>query len=210
MIPAQRRPRLDRTNNSDTPVLCLKAPSQPNWIEVAQSDLDRVLLDHAHCEKKAAVNAMALVSRYPERDTLVREMIALAREEMEHFELVYEHIRRRGTSLRHDPGDEYAQALHKEVRKGEPGRMLDLLLVAALIEARSCERFSILSRSVPDEELRAFYASLLASEAGHYRTFYDIACEYYPESEVRARLDDLSTREAEIIVGLGSKPTMHG
>jgi tRNA-(ms[2]io[6]A)-hydroxylase len=191
-------------------MLCLKAPSQPSWIAVASSDLDRVLLDHAHCEKKAAVNAMALVSRYPERDRLVREMIALAQEEMEHFGLVYEYIRRRGTPLERDPGDPYAQALHKEVRQHEPGRMMDLLLVAALIEARSCERFSILSKHVPDEELRAFYESLLASEAGHYRTFYDIACEYYPEAEVRARLDELSQREAEIVIGLENKPTMHG
>jgi tRNA-(ms[2]io[6]A)-hydroxylase len=191
-------------------MLCLKAPSQASWIDAARGDVDRVLLDHAHCEKKAAVNAMSLVSRYPERGRLVREMIALAKEEMEHFELVYEFIRRRGTVLAHDPGDPYAQALHKEVRKGEPERMLDLLLVAALIEARSCERFSILSRHVPDEELRAFYTSLLASEAGHYRMFYDIACEYYPEPQVRARLDELSSREAEIVVSLESKPTMHG
>ena len=191
-------------------MLCLKAPSQPSWIDAARNDLDRVLLDHAHCEKKAAINAMSLVSRYPERDLLVREMIALAKEEMEHFELVYEYIRRRGTRLEHDPGDPYAKSLHAEVRKGEPGRMMDLLLVAALIEARSCERFSILSKHVPDEELREFYSSLLASEAGHYRMFYDIACEYYPEAEVRARLDELSTREAEIVIGLESSPTMHG
>lgn len=191
-------------------MLCLKVPSQESWIEAARNDLDTVLLDHAHCEKKAAVNAMALVSRYPERETLVREMIALAREEMEHFAMVYEFIKRRGGELRRDPGDRYAQALHKEVRPHEPTRMLDLLLVAALIEARSCERFSILSREVRDEELRAFYSSLLASEAGHYRTFCDIAREYFPEDEVRARLDALTEREAEIVLSLSSEPMMHG
>ncbi len=191
-------------------MLCLKITSQPSWVENARNDLDRVLLDHAHCEKKAAVNAMALVSRYPGRDTLVREMIALAKEEMEHFGMVYDIIRERGGTLGRDPGDPYVQALHREVRMNEPERMLDLLLVGALIEARSCERFSMLSKHVPDADLREFYVSLLASEAGHYRTFYDIACEYYPEVEVRARLDDLSTREAEIVLGLASEPTMHG
>lgn len=191
-------------------MLCLKVPSQQSWVEAARNDLDRVLLDHAHCEKKAAVNAMALVSRYPQRDTLVREMIALAKEEMEHFGMVYEFIRRRGGELGRDPGDPYVQALHREVSPNEPERMLDLLLVAALVEARSCERFSMLSKNVPDEELRVFYASLLASEAGHYRTFFDIAREYYPEPQVRARLEQLSAREAEIILALASEPTMHG
>jgi tRNA-(ms[2]io[6]A)-hydroxylase len=191
-------------------MLCLKADSQQGWIRRAVADLDRVLLDHAHCEKKAALNAFTLVSRYPDREKLVREMIELAREETEHFGLVYEFIKRRGGELRHDPGDPYAQALHKLVSRNEPERMLDLLLVAALIEARSCERFSILSRNVPDEDLRAFYASLLASEAGHYRMFFDIAVEYYPEAQVRARLDELSRLEAEIILSLTSEPTMHG
>lgn len=191
-------------------MLCLKVPSQESWIAAARTDLDRVLLDHAHCEKKAAVNALALVNRYPGRDMLVREMIALAKEEMEHFGMVYDFIRRRGGELARDPGDPYVQALHNEIRRNEPERMLDSLLVAALVEARSCERFSILSANVPDEELRTFYASLLASEAGHYRTFYDIACEYFPEAQVRARLDELSAREAEIVMELASSPTMHG
>jgi tRNA-(ms[2]io[6]A)-hydroxylase len=112
--------------------------------------------------------------------------------------------------LGRDPGDPYVQNLHREARQNEPGRMLDLLLIAALVEARSCERFSMLSQHIPDPDLQAFYHSLLASEAGHYRTFYDIACEYYPESEVRDRLEGLATREAEIVLSLGSMPTMHG
>lgn len=191
-------------------MLCLKVPSQESWIAAAQADIDRVLLDHAHCEKKAAVNALSLVNRYPGRDMLVREMIALAKEELEHFDMVYQFIHRRGGELQRDSGDPYVQALHSEISKHEPNRLMDSLLVAALVEARSCERFSILSRNIPDEELRVFYASLLASEAGHYRTFYDIACQYFPEADVRNRLDELSTREAEIILALGSNPTMHG
>jgi tRNA 2-(methylsulfanyl)-N6-isopentenyladenosine37 hydroxylase len=191
-------------------MLCLKTDTQPAWIRRAVADLDRVLLDHAHCEKKAAVNAFALITRYPERERLVREMIDLAKEEVEHFGQVYAYIKERGGELGHDPGDPYAQALHALLRKNEPGRMLDLLLVGALIEARSCERFSLLSRHLEDEGLRAFYASLLASEAGHYRTFYDIAREYYPEEEVRARLDELATLEGDIIVTLTGEPTVHG
>lgn len=191
-------------------MLCLKVPSQQTWIDAARADLDRVLVDHAHCEKKAAANALALLSRYPDRESLVREMIALAQEETEHLSQVYEIMRRRGIALERDPGDPYVQALHREIRQNEPGRLLDQLLVAALIEARSCERFSMLAKHVPDEELCAFYRSLLASEAGHYRTFYDIACEYFPEAEVRARLEELATREAGIVLALASAPTMHG
>ena len=191
-------------------ILCLKTPSQPRWIESAQVDLHKIMVDHAHCEKKAAANAMALINRYPERDLLVRKMFDLVDEEMEHFRYVYQMIRDRGGVLQRDPGDPYAQALHKLIRKNEPERMLDQLLVAALIEARSCERFRILSEHIPDSELAEFYGSLLASEAGHYRVFCDIAREYYPEKEVRERLDELAEREAEIVQNLPNEPMMHG
>jgi tRNA-(ms[2]io[6]A)-hydroxylase len=191
-------------------MLCLKVPSQPAWIEAASADLDRVLLDHAHCEKKAALSAISLVNRYPSRERLVRQMIEVAQEEMEHFGRVYEYLRGRGVDLERDPGDPYVQALHGVARKNEPGRMLDLLLIAALVEARSCERFSILSRTIADGELRGFYESLLASEAGHYRMFVDLAREYYPDAEVRNRLEELATREGEIVLELANAATMHG
>ena len=191
-------------------MLCLKTPSQPHWIENAQVDLHRIMVDHAHCEKKAAANAMALINRYPERDMLVRHMFDLVDEEMEHFRYVYDMIRDRGGKLTRDPGDPYAQALHKLIRKNEPERMLDQLLIAALIEARSCERFRILSEHIPDAELAEFYASLLASEAGHYRVFCDIAREYYPEEEVRQRLEELAEAEANIVRELPNEPMMHG
>ncbi len=191
-------------------MLCLKVDTQSGWIESAIADLDRVLIDHAHCEKKAALNAYALISRYPERDRLVREMISLAQEETDHFQRVYRFIRGRGAQLARDPGDPYVQELHALIRRNEPGRMLDALLVAALVEARSCERFSILSRAVADKELREFYRELLASEAGHYRTFVDIAKEYFPADMVASRLDTLADAEAEIIFRLTSAPAMHG
>lgn len=191
-------------------MLCLKVESQPSWIERAATDIDGVLADHAHCEKKAAVNAISMLNRYPGRERLVREMVALAQEELEHFERVYSLIVARGGVLPRDSGDPYVQALHREIRNSEPQRLLDSLLVAALVEARSCERFSILSRSIADDQLKSFYAELLASEAGHYRTFFDIACEYFDAREVRERLEDLSIREGDIVMSLQSDPTMHG
>jgi len=191
-------------------MLCLTVPSQPSWIERVRLDLDGLLADHAHCEKKAAVNAMSMVNRYPDKVRLVHEMIALAKEEMEHFERVYSYIVDRGCVLPRDHGDPYVQALHREIRTSEPARLLDSLLVAALVEARSCERFSILSQHVEDTGLRAFYAELLASEAGHYRTFVDIAREYFSEADVRDRLAELARREGEVVMELQSVPTMHG
>lgn len=196
--------------NYERLMLCLKTPSQPKWIANASVDLQKILIDHAHCEKKAAANGMALINRYPERDMLVRHMFDLVDEEMEHFRYVYDMIVDRGGTLKRDPGDPYAQALHKLIRKNEPEKMLDHLLVAALIEARSCERFRILSEHIPDAELAEFYRSLLASEAGHYRIFCDIAREYYPRDVVDARLDELADLEAEIVRNLPNEPMMHG
>lgn len=153
---------------------------------------------------------MALINRYPERDLLVRHMFDLMEEELEHFRAVYDMIRERGGIFTRDRGDVYAQRLHALIRRNEPDRMLDHLLVAALIEARSCERFRILSEHIPDPEMAEFYRSLLASEAGHYRVFCDIAREYYPRDEVQARLDELAEREAEIVLALPNEPMMHG
>ena len=191
-------------------MLCLKTPSRPRWIENASVDLQKIMVDHAHCEKKAANNGMALINRYPDRERLVREMFDLIEEEMEHFRYVYDMILERGGTLTRDRGDSYAQQLHKLIRKNEPERMLDHLLVAALIEARSCERFRILSEHIPDTELAEFYRSLLASEAGHYRIFCDIAREYFPAEVVAARLDELATLEADIVLNLDDEAMMHG
>lgn len=191
-------------------MLCLKVPSKAQWVEKAQIDIERILVDHAHCEKKAAANAMSLINRYPDRDRLVREMFVIVEEEMDHFRRVYEIIRDRGWALKRDPGDSYAQALHGLVRKQEPDRLLDHLLAAALIEARSCERFRILSENIPDEELGEFYRELLASEAGHYMTFVELAREYYPADLVKRRLDEMADAEAEIVRALPNEPMMHG
>ncbi len=192
-------------------MLCLQTPTNSEWVEVASRHVEEILVDHAHCEKKAAANAMSMINRYPEKDALVREMIALILEETEHLKFVFEELQRRGVSLTRDRGDSYAQQLTQHIRKNEPARLLDMLLVDALIEARSCERFSLLSKCeeiAPD--LRELYHSLLASEAGHYRTFTDIARLYYPAEEVKSRLNELAAIEADIVRNLPNEPAMHG
>lgn len=192
-------------------MLCLKNETNPEWITVASKHLIDIMIDHAHCEKKAAANGMSMIQRYPEKDDLVRDMIDLINEEMSHFDFIVREIHKRGVSLTRDKGDRYAQMLTQLIRKQEPHRLLDLLLIDAIIEARSCERFSILSKceDIP-ADLRELYHSLLASEAGHYRTFTDIARRYFPADEVRQRLNELADLEAEIIRNLPNEPTIHG
>ena len=191
-------------------MLCLKNASNPEWIGVAVAHPIQILIDHAHCEKKAAAFAMAMINRYPERTRLVLDMIDLAREEMDHFEIVVKELEKRNAALTHDAGNRYAQALHEHIRPNEPHRLLDSLIVGAFIEARSCERFSLLAEYAPTDDMRELYRSLLASEAGHYRAYTDIAREYFPVEDVRSRLEEFGVIEAEIVRGLANTPTMHG
>lgn len=187
----------------------LKAPTDPRWLEVALADFDRVLLDHAHCEKKAAAQALSLVASYPDRARLVQRLSRLAQEELGHFRQVYDRLLARGLVLERDPGDPYAQALRKLLRRSDPGRLTDLLLVSALIEARSCERLELLAGALPDADLRAFYATLAQAEAGHHKLFVGLAREYDDPAVVAARLDELAVAEAEIMVGLPIEPRVH-
>jgi len=191
-------------------MLCLKNASNPEWIEVAIRHPIEILVDHAHCEKKAAAFAMSMINRYPEHMRLVKDMIDLAREEMDHFELVVRELEQRGAVLTYDGGNAYANALQQHIRTHEPVRLLDALIVGAFIEARSCERFSLLAEHAPTEEMRELYRSLLASEAGHYRAYTDIAREYFPVADVKARLEEFGAIEADIVRGLANRPTMHG
>lgn len=191
-------------------MLCLQSETNPEWVEAACANTDSILIDHALCEKKAAAFALALITRYPKRMRLIRDMIALAQEELEHFDMVMQELEKRNLTLSKDVGNPYANALHKFVRQGEPKRLLDSLIVGAFIEARSCERFSLLAKNAPSEELRSMYASLLASEAGHYRAYTDIAREYFPVEEVRMRIKEFAEYEASIVKGLANTPTVHG
>lgn len=191
-------------------MLGLKAATNPEWALIAAAHTNEILIDHAHCEKKAAAFAMVMIQKYPQRSRLVTEMIELAKEELEHFETVHRFILQRGLALSHDRGNTYAKQLHAHISKTEPDHLLDLLIVGALIEARSCERFSLLAECIEDKELATFFTSLLASEAGHYRTYTDIAREYFPIAKVKKRLTELSEIEGEIVRNLKNKPTMHG
>ena len=180
------------------------------WIEAANRDPASVLCDHAHCEKKAATMAISLLNRYPEKSELVEAMAELAEEEMGHFRQVLREMSARGVAFTRDPGDRYAQQLHANIRTQEPFRLLDSLIVSSLIEARSCERFQLLSKSVKDEGLRTFYHSLLESEARHRTVFLSLARLYFPTVEVTKRLDELEAVEASIVHGLQNEPVMHG
>ncbi len=179
------------------PVLNLAEPTDPAWIQRALADLDAVLLDHAHAEKKAASAALTLIFRYPERSELLRPLSELAREELEHFEAALGHLERRGVGFTRQKPSPYAGRLQEAVRTAEPGRLVDTLLCCALIEARSCERFQILADRVEDPELAAFYRELLASEARHHGVYADLARKVDPDAP--ARLRELARHEADVL-----------
>jgi len=191
-------------------MLRLKCDSNDGWAAAAVADIDGLLCDHVHCEKKAAVTALSFVNRYPDRTVLVDHMIEHAQEELAHFALVMGHLKSRGTTLRRDTPDPYVNALLSHARSEEPGRLLDSLLVAALIEARSCERFQLLVDTLPAGDLRDMFDGLMPSEARHYAMFMSLAREYYPAEEVDARFDTLTEREADIVRALPNEARMHG
>ena len=180
-------------------MLHLAAPTRPDWIAEALDHLDVILLDHAHCEKKAASTAMNLIFRYVERPRLMRPLSELAREELEHFELMLTHLSARGLAFRRIEPSPYAGRLMKAVRKDEPGRLLDTLLCCALIEARSCERMKLLAEHLPDAELAALYTSLLASEARHHHGYVELASTLFDRETARARLRELAAHEADVL-----------
>ncbi|MEP7233990.1 MAG: tRNA-(ms[2]io[6]A)-hydroxylase [Ignavibacteriota bacterium] len=191
-------------------MLGLKVESNSMWAERVASDPSLLLGDHAHCEKKAATMAISLLNSYPHRSELVEEMSELAIEEMQHFRMVLKKMNIRNIALKYDQGDTYARELHSEIRTQEPGKFLDKLIVASLIEARSCERFQLLSESDIESDLKEFYSSLLASEARHRTVFLKLARMYFPDNEVSKRLEEFSNIEARLVESLHSVPVMHG
>lgn len=190
-------------------MLGLVSTTDPRWIDVALGDLDAVLLDHLHCELKAASHATAMVTRYPMHARLARELTALAAEELGHVAQVFEALARRGVAPTPPPEDAYARALQRALadRKSEP--LLDRLAVAAVIEARSCERFGLLAAHAPDEAMRAWYRELFASEARHHRLFASLAEEIFGEERARERIGLLVVREAEILAASALAPRVH-
>lgn len=188
----------------------LAARTDPRWLPLALERFDEVLRDHAHCEKKAAAQALSLLASWPEHALLVQRMARLAQEELQHFRQVYDRLLARGLALGRDRGDPYARALRAEVRhRHERTRLTDLLLVAALIEARSHERLALLAGGLEEPDLRRFYQALATAEAGHARLFVGLAEEYDDPAAVAARLGELAAREAEIVAELPLAPRIH-
>ena len=190
-------------------MLSLQSASTARWLGQVDTGLDDVLIDHAHCEKKAAGVAMNLLFSYVDHVALARAMTEIVNEELEHFRLVLDVLERRGGPFRKLKPSSYGQRLHELIRKDEPGRAVDRLLVAGLIEARSCERFSLLADHVEDGELRDFYRGLFESEARHHSTYVRLAAGFAPEEVVRRRLGELAAAEAAIIERGDPLPRMH-
>ncbi|HVK78466.1 MAG TPA: tRNA isopentenyl-2-thiomethyl-A-37 hydroxylase MiaE [Kofleriaceae bacterium] len=193
------------------PSLACRLPltaSAPAWVEAALADLDAVIRDHLHCERKAAQSALSLVRSYPERADLVLAVARLAHEETAHVVQVTQLLARRGVEPSLDFGDDYAAALREHVRRGEPGRLLDRLLVFALIEARSAERLAILAEHLPDPATAQLYRSLASAEVRHRDTFLELAASAAP-AEWRDRLTVLAEAEAAIVAKLPARARIH-
>ncbi len=190
-------------------MLCLRSNTEAQWLERACANTAEILIDHAHCERKAASQALAMLARFPDRTELVAPMLALAREELEHFELVMAALPRYGAQMAAQVSSGYQTELHAVVRKTMPGKLVDLLLVAALIEARSCERFKLLSEHHPDADLRVFFRSLLESEARHHATFVKLAEGVADRDSVRQRLGELAEHERSVLQGMPQLPRIH-
>lgn len=180
-------------------MLNLHVPTPQTWIDQVPSNIEELLIDHAHCEKKAAGVAMNMLFNYVENTDLCQSMTEIVKEELDHFHMVLDLINRRGIKFRRIPPSQYGEKLHRLIRKLEPGRAIDRLLVAALIEARSCERFGLLREHLKDPELSAFFGGLFESEARHHSTYVQLARNYGPPDVIRKRLQELAIEEGKII-----------
>ncbi len=190
-------------------MLHLQSATDARWLRQVDANLNEVLIDHAHCEKKAAGTALNLIFHYVENRELCREMTEIVNEELEHFHLVIDLLERRGVRFRRLKPSQYGRKLNDLCRKQEPQRAVDRLLVAGIIEARSCERFQALANHVDDAELATFYRSLFEAEARHHATYTRLAMHFAPEKEVMQRLDELAALEAAIIAEGEDLPRMH-
>ena len=191
------------------PMLSLQSPSSARWLGQVDAHLDDILVDHAHCDKKAAGVAMNLLFSYVDHVALARAMTEIVNEELEHFRMVLDLLERRGIPFRKLSPSTYGSRLHALIRREEPGKAIDRLLVAGLIEARSCERFALLGDHVTDPELRDFYRGLFESEARHHSTYVRLACDFAAEELVRDRLHWLAAEEAAIMEQGDPFPRMH-
>lgn len=194
-------------------MLGLKLETDPRWVNIVEKNIEEILTDHAWCEQKAASNAISLVVGYPYYGDLVDELIKVSQEELLHFDMVHQKIKERGYKLGFERKDDYVNELYKFMRKGYKKEivLIDRLLFSAMIEARSCERFKILSENINDADLREFYRELMISEAGHYTMFLSFARKYgNAHEDVNARWQQWLDHEANVIKSYGTKETIHG
>jgi tRNA-(ms[2]io[6]A)-hydroxylase len=193
-------------------MLGLKLPTDPRWVNIVEKNIEEILTDHAFCEQKASSTAISLIVSFPEYTELVQEMVALVKEEISHFKMVHDKIIERGWTLGRDRRDDYVIQLVKFFPKGgsRTDQLVHRLLYAALIEARSCERFRLLSEELQDKELADFYRNLMVSEANHYTMFLGFARQYGNKKEVDAKWNQLLDYEAKIISSLGTTEAIHG
>ncbi|MDD3004585.1 tRNA-(ms[2]io[6]A)-hydroxylase [Flavobacterium sp.] len=195
-------------------MLRLQLPTDPRWVNIVETNIEEILTDHAWCEQKAASNAITIITINSEYPDLVTDMLALAKEEIEHFEMVHEIIKKRGLKLGRERKDEYVGELAKYMKQSNTGSrvsgFVERMLFSAMIEARSCERFKVLSENIKDEELSKFYWELMESEAGHYTTFITYARKYGHGVDVEKRWREWLEFEASVIASYGKNSTVHG
>jgi tRNA-(ms[2]io[6]A)-hydroxylase len=193
-------------------MLGLKLPTDPHWVNIVEGNIDEILTDHAWCEQKAASNALSLIVNNPECTDMVTALIALAKEELEHFEQVHNLIKSKGMQLGRERKDNYVNELYRFMKKDGSRKqsLVDRLLFSAMIEARSCERFRVLSENIKDPELAKFYRDLMISEAGHYTTFIGFARQYGETVNVDKRWKEWLDFEAIVIKNYGKQESIHG
>ncbi|MFT7435759.1 MAG: tRNA-(ms[2]io[6]A)-hydroxylase [Algoriphagus sp.] len=195
-------------------VLRLALPTDPRWVNIVEKNIEEILSDHAWCEQKAATNAITIVANNSEHPDLVTDLLALAKEEIEHFQMVHEIIKKRGLKLARERKDHYVGELVQYMKRSNDGTrasgLVERLLFSAMIEARSCERFKVLSENIEDQELSKFYRELMESEAGHYTTFITYARKYGYGIDVETRWRAWLAFESEIIANYGKSESIHG
>lgn len=193
-------------------MLGLKLPTDPRWINIVEKDLEEILTDHAYCEQKAASNAISIIVKFPEYPEVVEAMVDLVKEEMDHFQMVHQELLKRNLKLGRERKDEYIHDLLSFINKGgnREQQFVERMLFGAMVEARSCERFRLLSEEISDPELRVFYRELMESEARHYTMFLNFARKYAPNIDVNKRWDEFLEYEASLMNKYGKKGTMHG
>ena len=195
-----------------TIMLGLKLATDPRWVTIVESNIEEILTDHAWCEQKAASNAISLITQNSEKEELVTELTIIAKEELEHFEMVHQLIKKRGLTFGRERKDSYVNELFKFMKKdgSRNDALCERLLFSAMIEARSCERFKVLSENIKDTELAKFYRDLMISEAGHYTTFLGFARQYADNVDVDKRWKEWIAYETSIIQNYGKNETVHG